>query len=156
MPSTFSDDSAVRLADTVQPAVWMISRWHAGCWNGKQLPRQCPQLLKLRLFLPPGRYILIRKHLTLQVAGDFIRVAWSPSNCPFEKKQTWETEKYKWLTLKKYVCGKLARPVFYTKCKVRAGPCRPLRPTYVFRIRRHGHTNANIVLVCEKSKDGGQ
>jgi len=76
MSSTFSDDSAVRLADTVQPAALKdLSLAALDMRNGKLLPRQCPQLWKLLLFLPPGEHILIRKlHSTLQVAGNFIRV----------------------------------------------------------------------------------
>jgi len=60
---------AVRLAD--KPAALnydlSLAALNAGMANSCHAP-SCGQW-KLRLFFPPGKYILIRKHSTLQVAA---------------------------------------------------------------------------------------
>jgi len=75
MSSTFSDDSAVRLADTVQPAALNdLSLAVLDMLERQTVAAPMPAAVETALFLPPGEHILIRKHSTLQVAGDFIRV----------------------------------------------------------------------------------
>jgi len=107
------------------------------CWNGKQLSRQCPQLWKLFLFLPPGEHILIRKHSTLQVAGDLIRVYRSgvitKQIIVLLGRNKLGNHKIYMTNLKMYVCRKsvrpgklLARPVFWHQ-NVRPGLARPIR-----------------------------